>query len=49
MDIKEPVIKREEILCPIEVGNLFVLGLSRFAKYLVGGDLLFDGGMVSTY
>jgi hypothetical protein len=34
---------------PIEVGNLFVFGFSRFAKYLVGGDLLFDGGMVLTY
>ena len=30
------------------MGNLFVAGLSRFARYLVGGDLLFDGGMVLT-
>ena len=34
---------------PIEVGNLFVFGFSRFARYLIGGDLLFDGGMVLTY
>ncbi len=39
----------KEMMTPIEVGNLFVLGFSRFAKYLVGGDLLFDGGMVKTY
>jgi 3-hydroxybutyrate dehydrogenase len=39
----------KEMMDPIEVGNLFVFGFSRFSKYLVGGDLLFDGGMVLTY
>lgn len=39
----------KEMMSPIEVGNMFVFGFSRFAKYLVGGDLLFDGGMVLTY
>jgi len=39
----------KEIMSPIEVGNLFIFGFSRFARYLVGGDLLFDGGMVRTY
>lgn len=39
----------KEMMTPIEVGNLFLLGFSRFAKYLIGGDLLFDGGMVLTY
>ena len=39
----------KEMMSPIEVGNLFILGFSRFARYLVGGDLLFDGGMVKTY
>ncbi len=39
----------KEMMSPIEVGNLFIFGFSRFAKYLVGGDLLFDGGMVLTY
>ncbi|MEE9436158.1 MAG: SDR family oxidoreductase [Candidatus Adiutricales bacterium] len=39
----------KEMMSPIEVGNLFVFGFSRFARYLVGGDLLFDGGMVLTY
>jgi 3-hydroxybutyrate dehydrogenase len=39
----------KEMMCPIEVANLFMFGFSRFAKYLVGGDLLFDGGMVLTY
>ncbi len=39
----------KELMTPIEVGNLFVVGFSRLGKYLVGGDLLFDGGMVKTY
>jgi 3-hydroxybutyrate dehydrogenase len=39
----------KEMMAPIEVGNLFIFGFSRFAKYLIGGDLLFDGGMVLTY
>lgn len=39
----------KELMNPIEVGNLFLFGFSRFARYLVGGDLLFDGGMVLTY
>jgi len=37
------------MMSPIEVANLFIFGFSRFANYLVGGDLLFDGGMVLTY
>jgi 3-hydroxybutyrate dehydrogenase len=39
----------KEMMEPIEVANLFVFGLSRHGKYLVGGDLLFDGGVVLTY
>ena len=39
----------KEMMSPIEVANLFVFGFSRFAKYLIGGDLLFDGGIVKTY
>jgi 3-hydroxybutyrate dehydrogenase len=39
----------KEMMSPIEVGNLFLFGFSRFAKYLNGGDLLFDGGVVKTY
>jgi 3-hydroxybutyrate dehydrogenase len=39
----------KEMMSPIEVANLFIFGFSRFAKYLIGGDLLFDGGMVKTY
>jgi 3-hydroxybutyrate dehydrogenase len=39
----------KEMMSPIDVGNLFVFGFSRFARYLIGGDLLFDGGMVLTY
>ena len=39
----------KEMMSPIEVGNLFILGFSLYARYLVGGDLLFDGGTVLTY
>ena len=38
----------KEMMSPIEVANLFIFGFSRYAKYLVEGDLLFDGGMVLT-
>jgi len=34
---------------PIETANLFLFGFSRFAAYLVGADLLLDGGVVKTY
>jgi 3-hydroxybutyrate dehydrogenase len=39
----------KEMMSPIEVANLFIFGFSRYAKYLIGGDLLLDGGMVKTY
>ncbi len=39
----------KEMMSPIEAANLFIFGFSRFARYLIGGDLLFDGGMVLTY
>jgi 3-hydroxybutyrate dehydrogenase len=39
----------KEMMNPIDVGNLFLFGFSRFCKHLIGGDLLFDGGMVLTY
>lgn len=39
----------KEMMPPVDVGNLFIFGFSRYGTYLVGGDLLFDGGMVLTY
>ncbi|MFP4158792.1 MAG: SDR family NAD(P)-dependent oxidoreductase [Desulfobacterales bacterium] len=39
----------KEMMTPVEVANLFIFGISRHGSYLVGGDLLFDGGMVLTY
>jgi 3-hydroxybutyrate dehydrogenase len=39
----------KEMMAPVDAANLFIFGFSRFAKYLVGGDLLFDGGVVLTY
>ena len=39
----------KEMMRPVDVANLFVIGFSRYSRYLVGGDLLFDGGVVLTY
>ncbi len=39
----------KEMMTPIEVANLFTVGFSNVGKYLIGGDLLFDGGVVKTY
>ena len=39
----------KEMMSPIDVGNLFIFGFSRYGAYLVGEDLPFDGGMVLTY
>ncbi len=39
----------KEMMTPVEVANLFLFGFSRYSGYLVGGDLLFDGGTVLTY
>ncbi len=41
--------KVKDMMSPIEVANLFTFGFSRHSRYLVGGDLLFDGGVVLTY
>ncbi|MCL4475764.1 MAG: SDR family oxidoreductase [Nitrospirae bacterium] len=39
----------KEMMTPIEVANLFIFGFSRHSRHLIGGDLLFDGGVVLTY
>ncbi|MFW5936750.1 MAG: hypothetical protein ACOCS6_01710 [Desulfosalsimonas sp.] len=39
----------KEMMTPIEAANIFIFGISNHCRYLVGGDLLFDGGMVLTY
>lgn len=56
IEIKEAVIEKSEILVVkdkyfnlLEVANLFIIGFSHLGKYLTGGDLLFDGGVVKTY
>ncbi|QLD86127.1 SDR family oxidoreductase [Natronomonas halophila] len=41
--------RTKELMLPVEVANLFVLGFSSHAKHLNGGDLLFDGGYTLTY
>ncbi|QLG50367.1 SDR family NAD(P)-dependent oxidoreductase [Natrinema halophilum] len=39
----------KEMMEPIDVANLFLLGFSDLGQHLDGGDLLFDGGMTLTY
>ncbi len=39
----------KEMMTPVEVANLFIFGISKHGNYLIGGDMLFDGGMVLTY
>ncbi len=39
----------KEMMTPMEVANMMIYGFSSHAKYLVGGDLMFDGGSVLTY
>lgn len=48
-DVMMGTSRVKEMMSPIEVANVFLFGFSRHSKYLVGGDLLFDGGMVLTY
>lgn len=39
----------KEMMSPVDVANLFIFGFSRYSHHLIGGDLLFDGGVVLTY
>jgi 3-hydroxybutyrate dehydrogenase len=48
-DVMMGTSRVKEMMAPIEVANLFIFGFSRYSRYLIGGDLLFDGGMVLTY
>jgi 3-hydroxybutyrate dehydrogenase len=48
-DVMMGASRVKEMMTPIEVANLFIFGISRHGSYLVGGDMLFDGGMVLTY
>lgn len=41
--------RTKELMAPVDVANLFVVGFSELADHLNGGDLLFDGGMTLTY
>jgi 3-hydroxybutyrate dehydrogenase len=41
--------RADEMMDPVDVANLFVFGFSGHARHLNGGDLLFDGGMTTTY
>ena len=39
----------KDMMTPVEIANLFMFAFSSHARYLIGGDLLFDGGVVLTY
>ncbi len=41
--------RTKSLMTPAEVANLFVVGFSEHATHLNGGDLLFDGGYITTY
>jgi len=49
LDVMMGKSRIKEMMSPVEVANLFIFGFSRYARYLVGGDLLLDGGAVLTY
>lgn len=48
-DVMMGASRVKAMMTPIEVANLFIFGMSAHGNYLVGGDMLFDGGMVKTY
>jgi len=48
-DVMMGASRIKEMMSPIEVANLFIFSFSKHARYLIGGDLLFDGGVVLTY
>jgi len=48
-DVMMGASRVKEMMTPMEVANLFLFGMSSHGKYMVGSDLLFDGGMVKTY
>jgi 3-hydroxybutyrate dehydrogenase len=41
--------RTKEMMEPVEVANLFVIGFSDHARHLNGADLLWDGGYTHTY
>ncbi|WP_254862413.1 SDR family NAD(P)-dependent oxidoreductase [Halovivax gelatinilyticus] len=48
-DVMQGQARVDELMEPIDVANLFLLGFSDHGRHLNGGDLLFDGGMTTTY
>ena len=41
--------KVKEMMEPVDVANLFVIGLSKHGRHLDGGDMTWDGGHTFTY
>ena len=48
-DVMMGASRIKEMMAPVDVANLFLFGMSCHGKYLVGGDMLMDGGVVKTY
>ena len=47
-DVMNEKSRIKEMMSPIEFANLFLFGFSRFARYLIGGDVLLDSGVFFT-
>ena len=47
-DVMNEKSRIKEMMSPIEFANLFLFGFSRFARFLIGGDVLLDSGVVFT-
>ncbi len=39
----------KDMMTPVEVANLMMFGFSQHGRFLIGSDMLFDGGVVLTY
>jgi len=39
----------KDMMTPTEVANLLMFGFSHHSRFLIGSDMLFDGGVVLTY
>lgn len=48
-DVMMKPCRTDELIDPIDIGNMFVLGFSRKGKHFAGNDLLMDGGATTTY
>lgn len=48
-DVMMAPCRVKELIDPIDIGNMFVLGFSQKGKHFAGNDLLMDSGATTTY